>query len=120
MTINYRKQKFSQAEQTIIKNDIAIIKERHPNYTPVLIRSADSSLVLDKVKYLIPHGLTVTEFMMTIRKKIQCNETEGLYIFVNNTIPIGSQTIYEVYNEHFDQTINMLVINVAKEATFGN
>ena len=39
---------------------------------------------LDKNKFLAPEDLTVAQFISVIRKRINLNESEAIYIFVDN------------------------------------
>jgi len=70
-------------------------------------------------KYLVNEEVTISEFMMILKKKIKLNSYETIYLFINNTIPKGSSTLNNLYNSYKDLETNMLIITVCKENTFG-
>jgi len=71
---------------------------------------------VDRIKYLVPESHTVSQFMMTLRNRIQVSESTALFLFVDKPspsylttfmdvkiIPHGGQLMIDVYREHKDE-----------------
>lgn len=115
--VDFSKTEFNQDEKLIIKKEVELIKEKYPHHIPILIRS--NKINFTQYKYLVNEEVTISEFMMILKKKIKLNSYEAIYLFINNSIPKGSSQLNNLYNSHKDLETNMLIINVCKENTFG-
>ena len=104
------------------KDESSRILTKFPDRVPIIIeKSTQSSNTLpdiDKKKYLVPNDLTLGQFVYVIRKRIQLKPEKAIYLFVNNTLPIVSSTMRQVYNEHVDKD-GFLYFTYAAENTFG-
>ena len=74
--------------------------------------------ILDKTKYLVPLDLSVGQFIYVIRKRLTLAPEKALFLFINNQLPCGADTIGTVYHNHRD-TDGFLYINYSGENTFG-
>lgn len=115
--IDFSKLQFTDNENHIIKKEVSLIKEKYPTYIPILIRS--DKLKFTQYKYLVNEDVTVSQFMMIIKKKVELRPYEALYLFINNVIPQGSILLKNLYNNEKDFSTDMLIIMVCKENTFG-
>ncbi len=102
------------------RKKIECLLKKYPDRYPIIISS--KSIKCDNIKY-ISANMTIAEFMIILRQKINLNSTEALFFFIkdkhNTDIMIQpSSTIQELYNVYKD---NNLVLNVMfeKEAVFG-
>lgn len=43
---------------------------------------------IDKKKYLVPEELTVGQFIVVIRRRIQLAPEKAIFIFVNDVLPV--------------------------------
>jgi GABA(A) receptor-associated protein len=120
--IDYTKEKFNDEEKMIIRKEIEVIKEKYPNYIPIIIRTkGDHDYKLTKRKFLVGGDVTVGQFIMILRKKMHLlKATEALFIFVNNTIPPSSLLLSSLYANEKDIETQMLFITICKENTFGS
>lgn len=124
--IDYTKTKFTDEEKLLIQKEMEIVKHKYPDHMPVIVISKNKELKLSKMKYLVGSDLTVAQFQMIIRKKLEnkINSTEALYLLVrhknNGVLLQGNMTISGIYNIYTDDDIPMLFIEVCKENTFGN
>ncbi len=89
------------------KNEINRITNKYPNRIPIYINKAYNSDINDiiKHKFLVPDTLTITEFMIIIRKNIQLKPEQSITLFirtVDNNIILAptSETIGSVYNKN--------------------
>ncbi len=98
------------------------IKEKYPDRIPIICEKSlkNSGLLpdLDKTKYLVPHDLTVGQFMYIIRKRLKLNASEALYLFANGHIMTCSNTIGMAYDNYREQD-GFLYLKYSKESTFG-
>lgn len=97
-----------------------ILNKSYPKKVPVIIEVSKKSikLLLDKKKYLVPSEITVGQFMYIIRKRIKLNSETALFFFVNNTIPMTSMLMSELYDRYKDDDL-FLTITISSESTFG-
>lgn len=94
---------------------------KFPNCVPVIIKKSFDDKILrdiDKERYLIPKNLFVSYILYTIRKKINIDEKQAIFIFINNTLVPMNITIEEIYNQYKSED-NFLYITYRTENTFG-
>lgn len=103
------------------KKESAKILTKYPNRIPIIIyKDPKSSLVdIDKNKFLAPEDLTLGQFMCVIRKRIDIDESNSLYIFVNETVlATTSSTIRILYDNNKDED-GFLYLMYCSENVFG-
>jgi GABA(A) receptor-associated protein len=98
------------------------ILTKYPDCVPVIIRKRHGDKILqdiDREKYLIPKNLRIGEIMIIIRKHIQLEPKQAIFLFVGEGILVPTSTsIWEIYKEHRDQD-NFLYMTYCSENTFG-
>ena len=64
------------------------IKEKHPERIPIIVTKSKNCKLkeMDKYKFLAPYDLTLGQFLIVIRKRIELDTSEALFVFVNNTL----------------------------------
>ncbi|KAI3352623.1 hypothetical protein L3Q82_005558 [Scortum barcoo] len=93
------------------KQEVAGIRSKFPNKIPVIIERYDRERYLpplDKTKFLVPHELTMTQFVTIIRNRMALLPTQAFYLLINNsglasmslTMAQSHQT--QVYKDHQD------------------
>lgn len=94
---------------------------RYPSRIPCILEqnSKDTMPDFGQAKFLIPGDKTFSEFVITVRSEIKLDSKQGLFFFVNNKIPVFSNTFSQIYNENKDKD-GFLYIVVATENCFGN
>ena len=114
------KKKFSFDQR---KTESDKILGKYPEKIPIIVEKLKGSSIddINKHKFLVPQDMTVGQFIYILRKRIELSETEALYIFVDKTLPMTSQTLSKIYNdykkkEEFD---GFLYISYCNENTFG-
>jgi GABA(A) receptor-associated protein len=117
-TVSFKKE-FSYSDrwdeaQRVLHNfpeRIPIICERH--------ECADYNCPnIDKRKYLVPHYLTIGQFLLVIRKRIKIDSDKSIYFIINQTIPPSQSRLIDVYNQHKDSD-GFLYIKYTYENVFG-
>tara|TARA_B110001450_G_C17645684_1_gene491126 strand:+ start:1744 stop:2106 length:363 start_codon:yes stop_codon:yes gene_type:complete len=120
MTYSFKKTFSFEARKT----ESTKILVKYPDKIPIIVEKAKGSTLdnIDKHKFLVPHDMTVGQFIYILRKRIELSETEALYIFVDKTLPMTSQLVAKIYEDYktkndFD---GFLYIQYCNENTFGN
>ena len=96
------------------------IMEKHPDKTPIIVSKSNKCDLnnIDKNKYLVSNDMTLTQFIYTIRKRINLDSSQALFFFVNHIVPNNSDIIGELYKLHKDSD-GFLYITYSAENTFG-
>ena len=96
------------------------ITEKYPNRIPIIINKSEESTLkdIDKQKYLVPNELTFSQFVYIVRKRIHLNESESLFLFINNKLVPSNKSMKEVYDVDKDND-GFLYDNYTNENTFG-
>ena len=95
------------------KNQSNMIKNNYPYKVPVICeRDPKSNLPdLDKHKYLVPEDLTVNQFNLMIRRRLEIEDTVPLYFIVNGKDFIsGDFLLSEIYNKYKDYQDELLYV----------
>ena len=102
------------------KSDSSRLLTKYPDRCCIIVgRSDDSDLPdLDKHKFLVPCGLTMSQFQYVIRKKIRCRPEQGIYMFINKKLVPITQTVGNVFHENKGED-GYLYIRYTGENTFG-
>ena len=91
---------------------------KYPNRVPVEV-SVGEGLYLDKNKYLVPRTMTVGEFNIVIRKRMnKLKPYEAMFLFIKNTLPPNMST-FDTLHAQYSENNFMLLMEYRKENTFG-
>uniref|UniRef100_A0A8C5EY16 Autophagy-related protein n=1 Tax=Gouania willdenowi TaxID=441366 RepID=A0A8C5EY16_GOUWI len=75
---------------------------------------------LDKTKFLVPHELTMTQFVTIIRNRMSLLPTQAFYLLIDGSgLASMSLTMAQVYREHQDDD-GFLYITYASQEMFGH
>jgi GABA(A) receptor-associated protein len=98
------------------------MREKYPDRVPVIVERAKKSNpdlpYIDKTKFLVPNDLSVSQFIAVIRKRIDMNSKQAIFLFVDNTIPPTSALISQLYEERKDAD-GFLYVTYNGENVFG-
>jgi GABA(A) receptor-associated protein len=97
------------------------ILQKYPDRIPAICEKSEKAANapnIDKYKYLLPHDLTVGQFMYVIRKRMALRAEEGIFLFINGFIPPSSAYISEMYPLHKDQD-GFIYFTYSSENVFG-
>lgn len=100
------------------KSESEKILQKYPDRVPCIVECNDASKTLDKKKYLIPQDLTVGMLITVIRKRLQLSSNKSIFLLIDNTIPVQSRPLSQVYTNNKDID-GFLYITYAMENTFG-
>lgn len=97
------------------------IKQKYPDRLPIYISKNPGCKDLPdikKKKYIVPHDLTLGQFLFIIRKTIELPPENALFLFVNNILPPTAALLSQIYKENVDED-GFLYIIYSGENTFG-
>jgi len=102
------------------KNESKTIIAKYPGRVPIIVEKyKDSELPdIDKTKYLVPKDMTVSQFMFIIRKRINLESSQSLFITINSILVSSSSTVGDIYEGNKDED-GFLYIIYTSENTFG-
>lgn len=97
----------------------------YPDRVPVIVEMSTSSTNYNtyinsshKIKYLVPHDITMGQFIKILRDKIKIDPSTALFFFINNKIYPITSSIGSIYKENTDAD-GFLYIEFCEESTFG-
>ena len=105
------------------KRECDKIRNQFPDKIPIICEKDPKSNIrdIDKTKYLVPADLTVSNFNLMIRKRIEIPQEAAFYLLANGKASItGDRLLSDVYDEYKDQEDGFLYIAYASELTWGN
>jgi GABA(A) receptor-associated protein len=95
------------------------IRTKYPDRIPVIVEcDKKSNIMLKEYKFLVPKDITMSQFIYVLRRRIKLEPYQSLYCFINESIPVPSDTmdiIYQTYKEND----GFLYIYFSLENTFG-
>lgn len=97
------------------------VKEKYPTKVPIIIEKEDNTRLPScrKQKILVEKDITVGQFLYIIRKNIDLDSSQALFMFVNEScIPASDALLGEVYNKYQDKD-GFLYVLYSAENTFG-
>jgi GABA(A) receptor-associated protein len=102
------------------KEESRRIMLKYPDRRPIICNRGYNSEtpLLPRNKFLVPHELTIGQFMYVIRKHLKLEPEKGLYLFVSNIIPTNSTLVSNLYDEYKSDD-GFLYITYSIENTFG-
>lgn len=74
--------------------------------------------MLRRCRILILKSFNVYKLIMVVKKKIDLNKTEALYLFVDNNLLQAGQTMEEIYEKYAGKD-HFLHIDYYEYSTFG-
>ncbi|KAL4622984.1 microtubule-associated proteins 1A/1B light chain 3C-like [Arapaima gigas] len=104
------------------KHEVCSIRSKFPNKLPVIVERCvrEKHLpLLDKTKFLVPHELTLGQFLCLLRSKIDLSPTQTLYLLVSERSMLClSASMSEIYSRYSDPD-GFLYITYASQDMFG-
>ena len=97
-----------------------MIKKYHSDKVPIIVKRAGGSKLreLTNNKILILKSFNVYKLIMVIKKKIELDKSQAIYLFINNNLLQAGQTLEEIYQKYVGLD-GFLHIEYYEYATFG-
>lgn len=104
------------------KLEVENIRRKFPTKIPVVVERYQREVnlpLIDKTKFLVPQELTMLNFAIIIKNRLQVPTSRAFYFVINNqSMASTSKTIAEVYKEHKDED-GFLYMTYASQEMFG-
>ena len=96
------------------------IRAKYPERVPIIVKKAAGSILkdIDKSKYLAPVDMTLSQFIIIIRKRVKIESDKAIFVFIDNVLPPLSASMAYLY-EHMKSQDGFLYIYYNGESTFG-
>jgi hypothetical protein len=108
----------------LLKDEVSKIIYKYPNKIPVIVFE-DSSFkyTLDKNKYLIPDELTLAQFLIVLRRRLNLDPEMAIFLFFQDkndksNLVMNTLTFSEIYKDYKHNT-GFLYCTLCTEDTFG-
>ena len=74
---------------------------KHPDKIPIIVKKNDDCIFDDisKKKYLSPNDMPINQFIYIIRKRINLEPSQSLFVMINNKLIPNGKTLGEIYQE---------------------
>jgi hypothetical protein len=103
------------------KEEYQKIKSKLSSKIPIICEKDPRSLIepIAKTKFLVNPQMNVSSFNEIIRKKLNLEAKEGIFLLVKGkNVITGNQTMQEIY-EHYKDEDGFLYITYASESVWG-
>ena len=96
------------------------ISAKYPDRIPVICNRGPHSKIMPitKTKYLVPKELTPTQFLFIIRKRLSLDSKDGLFLFVNGSLPSSNTCFSDLYEQNKSED-GFLYVTYSEESVFG-
>ena len=96
------------------------IMTKYPTRIPIIVNKHKNCSLpdIDKQKYLVDKDMNMREFLYVIRKRIQLESSQALFIMINNTLVSSNNLLGEIYEDKANKD-GFLYVIYSSENTFG-
>lgn len=91
------------------------VREKYPDFIPIII---ETTLPLDKRKYLVHADLALRDLMATVRQRLKISPSTGLFFLIGNNLALIGGGLRELYTR-YQHPDGFLYLKLAAENTFG-
>jgi len=116
MEINFKKKNNFEKR----KEEALNITKKYPDRVPIIVEKYHDCKLnnIDKCKYLVPKDMTMGQFIYIIRKRIELESSQSLFVSINGLLVATSESISTIYETKKDED-GFLYIVYTSENTFG-
>ena len=102
------------------KKESSRLRTTYPDRIPIILEKDPNAKIprLQKVKFLVPCVLHVSEFLYFIRTQIKLNPEDSIFFFIQDVLPSSSDTMMEVHTKYAHKD-GFLYVIYTTENTFG-
>ena len=83
-----------------------------------IIAECKKNIKISKNKYIVPKDLTIGQFLFILKKKINIEPSQSIFLICKNQLLLNTDTINSVYEKLKDDDL-FLYIYITLENTFG-
>lgn len=87
------------------KEESANILHKYAGHIPVIVDKDPRCELpdIDRQKFLVPSDLSIGHFVYVVRKRINIQATQAIFLFVNRKLPPSNATMGQLYGENRDE-----------------
>jgi len=106
------------------KEESETIRSKFPSKVPVIVEKYVKEKCLpnlDKVKFLVPKELTLSQLANILRIRLQLTPSQAFFLLVSNgtIIPSLSASLHQLHTKYLDED-GFLYVTYASQETFGH
>jgi len=111
------KDKFSPKSRELESSKILL---KYPTRIPIIVEKQENCKLkeINKNKYLVPRDMIMNQFIYVIRKRIELEPSESLFVMTANQLVSSNMTMGEIYEKYCEED-GFLYITYTSENTFG-
>ena len=93
---------------------------KYPTRIPIIVEKDDKCKLnnINKKKYLVPRDMAMNQFIFIIRKRINLESSQSLFVMVGDRLTSSNMTLGEIYENHKYED-GFLYMIYTSENTFG-
>ena len=95
------------------------LMQDNPLRVPILVKSEKSNLKLKRYEYLVPKQLKMIHFTATLRKSMNLNPENAIYLYIDNHMIKQDRFVAEIYDQYKSED-DFLYMNVTDIPALGN
>ncbi|XP_047502411.1 gamma-aminobutyric acid receptor-associated protein-like 1 [Penaeus chinensis] len=97
------------------------IRAKYPHRLPVIVERAGKTHLPDpgRKKFLVPRDFTLGQFYYIVRRRVQLEPKDALFLLIGRKIPPVSALMGELYEMHRDSQDGFLYVAIADESIYG-
>ena len=96
------------------------IMTKYPTRIPIIVNKHKNCSLqdIDMKKYLVDKDMNMREFLYVIRKRIQLDKSESIFLIINNKLCSSNDIISKIYQDEKNED-GFLYVIYSCENTFG-
>ena len=93
------------------------IRAKYPERVPIIVKKAAGSTLkdIDKSKYLAPVDMTLSQFIIIIRKRVKIESDKAIFVFIDNVLPPLSASMIYLYENMKSHDGFLYIITTANQ-----
>ena len=93
---------------------------KYPTRIPIIVEKHKNCKLkeINKTKYLVPKDMLMNQFIYVIRKRIELEPSDSLFVMTANQLASSNMTMGEIYEKYCEED-GFLYITYTSENTFG-
>ncbi|EAY08620.1 Microtubule-associated protein, putative [Trichomonas vaginalis G3] len=102
-------------------NNIMTMLNKYPDHIPVIVERDPHCTTLPDIKnkkFFVTKTLSVGNFVYCVRNRLDINEKDAIFLFVDNTLPNPSDNLGAIYEKHKSED-QMLHCTYSSDSAYG-
>jgi GABA(A) receptor-associated protein len=97
------------------------ILRKYPEKIPIIVEPSSKSdnMELERNKFLCPRDITISNFLVILRNRLNLKPTQSIYLFIKNKTLPNNSLLGDIYLNYGDED-KFLKIHYSLENFFGN